>query len=79
MDNRKIILEMLEKRFNSFYLTKKQLAEVMSCSLSTIDNLLKNEINIPRHVKFGKGNKSSIRFTIVDIADFLTHDDGGVI
>lgn len=66
------ILKILNEKYNSLLITKSQLAEIMNCSLSTIDNLLKEGKNIPTPIKFGEGKNSSIRFNIVDVAEFLS-------
>ncbi len=52
-------------------LTKKELAEVMNCSLSSIDNMLKNGGNIPKPIKFADTRNSSIRFLNTEVAEFL--------
>ncbi|MFA6144162.1 MAG: hypothetical protein WCW84_05115 [Sulfurimonas sp.] len=65
------ILSMLEEKYGSILLTKKDLSQVMGCSLSTIDNLLKIGKNIPKHIKFGDAKNSSIRFCNIDVAEFL--------
>lgn len=73
MDSENKIIEMLEKKYKTFLLSKKQLAEIMSLSISGIDNLLANDSNkLPKHIKMGQGNKSAIRFSSISIARFLT-------
>lgn len=77
MDNENQIIEMLEKKYKSFLLSKKQLAEIMSLSISAIDNLLaKDSAKLPKHIKMGQGSKSAIRFSVISIASFLTNDVG---
>ena len=66
------ILKILNDKYHSLLITKPQLAEIMNCSLSTIDNLLKEGKNIPKPIKFGEGKNSSIRFNIADVAEFLS-------
>ncbi len=75
MDSENKIIEMLEKKYKTFLLSKKQLAEIMSLSISGIDNHLANDSNkLPKHIKMGQGNKSAIRFSVISIARFLTKD-----
>lgn len=64
------IMETLEKKYPMF-LTKKDLAEIMSCSLSSINNLLKDSANAPKRIKFANTKNSSVRFLNSDVADFL--------
>ncbi|MFA6138738.1 MAG: hypothetical protein WC667_11705 [Sulfurimonas sp.] len=71
MNSEEKILAMLEEKYQSILLTKKDLAGVMSCSLSTIDNLLKHGKNIPKYIKFGDTKNTSIRFLNTDVAEFL--------
>ena len=75
MDNTNKIIDMLEKKYKTFLLTKVQLAEILSLSVSGINNLLsKNSDNLPEHIKMGVGAKSSIRFSIISIANYLSKD-----
>lgn len=75
MGNENKIIEMLEKKYKSFLLTKKQLAEILSLSVSGIDNLLaRKSENLPEHIKMGQGAKSSIRFSVISIARYLSKD-----
>lgn len=78
MNSQEKILSMLEEKYGSILLTKKDLAQVMGCSLSTIDNLLKGGINIPKHIKFGGAKNSSIRFCNTDVAEFLASMADGI-
>lgn len=71
MSSQEKILSMLEEKYGSILLTKNDLAQVMGCSLSTIDNLLKIGTNIPKHIKFGESKNASIRFCNTDVAEFL--------
>ena len=66
--------ELLYKRFNKLLLTKKEVSEVLGISLSTIDNMIHNEVNyFPRSYKFGnKESKGTIRFSINDIALYVS-------
>ncbi|RLA73053.1 MAG: hypothetical protein DRG78_23025 [Epsilonproteobacteria bacterium] len=64
------VLAMLKEKY-SMLLTKKELAEVMNCSLSSIDNMLKNGGNIPKPIKFADTRNSSIRFLNTEVAEFL--------
>ena len=77
MDNENKIIEMLEQKYKAFLLTKKQLAEILSLSVSGIDNLLaKNSDNLPEHIKMGDSAKSSIRFSVISIANYLSKNRG---
>lgn len=70
MNPQEKILTMLEEKY-PILLTKKDLAEVMNCSLSSIDKMLKNGWNIPKPIKFADTRNASIRFLNTDVATFL--------
>ena len=73
MDNENKIIEMLENEYKAFLLTKKQVAKIMGISLSSVDNLLSSDSNkLPEHIKMGDGSRSSIRFSVISVAKFLS-------
>ncbi|QOY53038.1 helix-turn-helix transcriptional regulator [Candidatus Sulfurimonas baltica] len=76
MDNENKIIEMLEKEYKAFLLSKKQVAKIMGISLSSVDNLLSSDSNkLPEYIKMGDGLKSSIRFSVVCVAKFLSRSN----
>ena len=66
------ILAMLKEKY-AMLLKKEDLAEVMNCSLSSIDNLLKNGGNLPKPIKFADTRNASIRFLNTEVAEFLVN------
>ena len=72
MNPQEMILKRLEDKY-PILLTKKNLAEVMNCSLSSIDNLLKNGGNLPKPIKFVDTRNASIRFLNTEVAEFLVN------
>lgn len=64
------VLAMLKEKY-AMLLKKEDLAEVMNCSLSSIDNLLKNGGNLPKPIKFADTRNASIRFLNTEVAEFL--------
>lgn len=70
MNQQEKILTMLEEKY-PILLAKKDLAEVMNCSLSSINQMLKNGGNIPRPIKFADTRNASIRFLNTEVAEFL--------
>ena len=75
MNPQEIILKSLEEKY-PMLLRKKDLAEIMNCSLSSIDNMLKNDGNIPKSIKFSDTKHASIRFLNTDVAEFLVGASG---
>lgn len=70
------ILQFLTKKYNKATLTKKEVATELGLSLRTIDNLIKDGRNLPQPFKVGAGKKSSVRFNIIDIAEFIANAIG---
>ena len=70
MNQQEKIVEQLENKY-AMLLKKEDLAEVMNCSLSSIDNLLKNGGNLPKPIKFADTRNASIRFLNTEVAEFL--------
>lgn len=52
-------------------LTRKKLADELTCSLSTIDRLLKVGIGLPNYKRIGMGKRARIIFPIAEVASFL--------
>ena len=73
------ILDVLSSRYNKATLTKDELAIELGVSLSTIDKALSKGNVLPQHIRVGIGKKSSIRFSIVAVANYITNNiDTGV-
>jgi excisionase family DNA binding protein len=60
MNSQTNIINMLEQKFNKVLLTRQELAEVLTVSIGTVTNLIK-EKKIP-YIKFGDTKTSTIRF-----------------
>jgi excisionase family DNA binding protein len=69
MNSQTNIINILEQKFNKVLLTRQELAEILTVSIGTVTNLIKDK-KIP-YVKFGNTKTSSIRFNIVDVAKWI--------
>ena len=69
----KEILHVLSERYNKATLTKQELAIELGVSLSTIDKALAKGDVLPQYIKVGVGKKSSIRFSIVAVANYISN------
>jgi len=69
MNSQTNIVNILEQKFNKVLLTRQELAEVLTVSIGTVTNLIKDKKI--SYIKFGNTKTSSIRFNIVDVAEFL--------
>ena len=63
------IINILEQKFNKVLLTRQELAEVLTVSIGTVTNLIKDK-KIP-YIKFGDTKTSTIRFNITDVAKWM--------
>lgn len=70
------ILQMLMSKYDTATITKQQLAKEMCVSLSTIDKLIAKGNVLPKPIKIGTGVNASIRFSITDIAEYITNNQG---
>lgn len=61
----------LTKKYNKSGLTRKDLADELTCSLSTVDRLLKNGLGLPSYIRIGMGKRARIIFPIREVASFL--------
>lgn len=61
----------LKSRYKKVTLTKKDLAIEMSCSTSTIDLNISKGLG-PNYIKMGTSKNASVRFNILDVAEYLT-------
>ena len=73
------ILQILIEKYNKVTLTKGEVAEELGVSLRTIDNIIKNETISPMPLKIGNAKNASVRFNIVDIADFIARGNRGEV
>ncbi|QSZ41211.1 hypothetical protein GJV85_03480 [Sulfurimonas aquatica] len=71
------VLAILKEKY-AMLLKKEDLAEVMNCSLSSIDNLLRTGGNLPKPIKFADTRNASIRFLNTEVAEFLVNASKGV-
>jgi len=61
----------LTSKYNKSGLTRKNLADELTCSVSTIDRLLKEGMGLPNYLRIGMGKRARIIFPINEVADFL--------
>ncbi len=61
----------LSQKYNTLGLTRENLAEELTCSISTIDRLLKEGIGLPAYKRIGNGKRARIIFPITEVARFM--------
>lgn len=61
----------LVDKYGKAGLTRNKLADELTCSLSTIDRLLKIGRGLPNYKRIGMGKRARIIFPIAEVASFL--------
>ncbi len=61
----------LVDKYSKAGLTRKNLANELTCSLSTVDRSLKEGMGLPSHIRIGSGERARIIFPIAEVARFL--------
>lgn len=64
----------LKNKYNTSVIGKKELAEELNISLSTLDLYLSKGMGIPRYKKLGTAKNARVVFNLFDIAVFLNTD-----
>ena len=54
-------------------LTKKELAEVLKVSVSSINNYIVQGEGIPEYTKVGTGKNGKVLFPVVNVVDYLSN------
>ena len=66
------IYEYLKLKYKRITIGKKELANELGISLSTLDLYMAKKSGIPRYQKLGNQSNSRVVFNIVDVAEFLS-------
>jgi len=61
----------LTKKFGRTVISKKELAEEMDISASTLDLYITKGTGIPRYKKLGSAKNAKVIFNLIDVADFF--------
>lgn len=65
------LLNLIFKKYNKLTLTRKELADELSISLSSLDNLLQNNQLPIRYLRLGESQKAKYAFPIQEVSNFL--------
>ena len=71
-DRARLIYDDLRERYGKATLTKKELANELGVSLSTIDNYVSKGYGIPPYRKLGTARNAKVVFNVGDVAKFLS-------
>ena len=67
-----LILQDLKTRYKKSTLSKREMANELGISYSTIDGYIAKGYGIPNYKKLGKAKNAKVVFNILDVAEFLT-------
>ena len=68
------LIQYLTTKYQKIGLSRKDLAEELSVSLSTIDRLIKMKVGIPKYKRIGNGIRARIVFPVHAVAEFLNEN-----
>ena len=75
MSNTELYVDLLYKKYNKTQLTRKEIAEVLEISLSSLDTLIANNSLPIRFIRIGNSQKARYIFPILEVANFLAFVD----
>ena len=62
----------LNKRYKKATLTKKELANELGVSVSSINSYIVKGTGIPEYIKVGTGKNGKVLFPVVNVVDYLS-------
>ncbi len=66
------IHEDLKQRYNKSTLTKKELANELNVSVSSINSYIVKGTGIPEYIKVGTGKNGKVLFPLVNVVSYLS-------
>ncbi len=76
MTNTEFYVDLLYGKYNKTQLTRKEIAEVLEISLTSLDNLIATNSLPIRFRRIGNSQKARYIFPILEIVNFLAFKDG---
>jgi hypothetical protein len=70
LERTQLIYDDLRTRYKAS-LSKKNLADELSVSISTIDRLIASGVGLPPYKKLSKSKNAKVIFNVIDVAKFL--------
>lgn len=69
-----LCLDYLKTKYKKLMLSKKELAQELGISESTINLYISKNTNLPDYKKMTDGKNSRVMFPLINVAQFLTKD-----
>ena len=66
----KLLIELCNQGYGVL-VNKKQYAEIMGCSVSTVNTRISQGLDLPKYIKDGKSKNAKVLFRLSDVADFI--------
>lgn len=67
----RFIYEELKAEGYPLLIGKRQYAKIIGCSLSTVDNHIKQGCNLPNYKKLGTAKNAKVAFNLRDVAEYI--------
>ena len=67
-----LVYQDLKSRYNKATLTKKELANEFTVSVSTTDLYISKGVGVPNYKKLGTAKNAKVIFNIIDVAEYLS-------
>ena len=67
-----LILKDLQTRYKKATISKREMANELGISYSTIDNYIAKGYGIPNYKKIGISKNGKILFNLIDVSEFLS-------
>ena len=65
-----IYSELREEGF-PLLISKKQYSKIINCSVSSVDNYIREGYGCPNYKKMGKAKNAKVLFSLIDVANYL--------
>ncbi len=69
--NAEAIYSELREEGYSLLITKRQYSQIVNCSLSSVDNYIREGYGCPNYKKMGKAKNAKVLFSLIDVANYL--------
>ena len=76
-DKAKLMFEQLKADGYSLFISKKEYAEIIGCSVSAVDNYIKQGYGIPDFKKIGDAKNARVLFNLIDVVNYLSATQKG--
>lgn len=62
----------LSRQGFSLFINKKDYAGIVGCSISSVDNFIRDGYGCPNYKKLGNAKNSKVLFSLIDVANYLS-------